>query len=352
MVELIDKIALKELNMEQLVDLMLVWGESPFRAKQIRQWMFNSFAEDFSQMTNLPKQLREKLVNHTILNLVSVENIQQSSREKTKKFLFKLKDGELIEGVLMNYRYGNSACLSTQVGCRMGCTFCASTLDGLIRNLTAGEILDQLVAMSRDLKGDGQTISRVVLMGTGEPFDNWSEVKKFLSFVHQPDCFDLGYRKITISTCGLIPEIIKLAKENIPVNLAISLHAPNNELRNRLVPINLKYPLEDLIAVCHYYTNLTKRRITFEYTLIDGVNDSKNHAFELAELLSGMLCHVNLISLNVVEERSFTRSGSESLKLFETFLSSRGIRVTKRRELGFDLEAACGQLRRKSSKNR
>jgi 23S rRNA (adenine2503-C2)-methyltransferase len=335
------------LDLEQLTDLFLSWGESSFRAKQVRQWMFTGLVGEFSQMTNLPKQFREKLAERTVLNLVTVEKVQEAALDKTKKYLFKLEDEEFVEGVVMDYRYGNTACLSTQVGCRMGCGFCASTLGGLVRNLTAGEILDQLIAMSRDLKGDGQKINRVVLMGTGEPLDNWTEVRKFLDFVHQPDCFNLGFRKITISTCGLVPEILMLSEEKIPVNLAVSLHAPNNEIRNKLVPINRKYPIEQLIAACRHYTDVTKRRITFEYTLIDGVNDTKDCALELAGRLSGLLCHVNLIPLNPVQEKDFARPTVEKLERFKKILSDKGIEVTTRRELGLDLDAACGQLRKK-----
>ncbi|HHV72238.1 MAG TPA: 23S rRNA (adenine(2503)-C(2))-methyltransferase RlmN [Clostridia bacterium] len=351
MVELVNKIALKELNLDQLTDLLLSWGEKPFRAKQIRQWMFGNLVQDFDEMVNLPKQLRDKLARYTVLNLVTIKTVQHSSRENTKKYLFKLNDGQLIEGVLMDYRYGNTACLSTQVGCRMGCSFCASTLGGLIRNLKAGEILDQLISMARDLKAKGEKISRVVLMGTGEPLDNWKEVRRFLEYVHQPDCFNLGYRKITISTCGLVPEIISLAEEQIPINLAISLHAPNDQLRNKLMPINYKYSIQELLAACRYYINKTNRRITFEYTLIEGINDSKDCAVQLAHILSDLLCHVNLIPLNPIKEKDFDRSKLRIVNDFKEILEEKGIRVTVRRKLGLDIDAACGQLRRKYEKD-
>lgn len=327
-------------------------GQPSFRGKQLFSWLYDKRVSSFDEMTNLPKRWREELKEKAKISYPQVVSRQVNSMDGTTKYLLELTDGNTIEAVLLRYRHGNSVCISTQVGCQMGCRFCASTIGGLQRNLTASEMLAQLLAIYRDwpTEEEEKRISHVVLMGIGEPLENYEEVMKFLRLVHEPAGFNISYRNITLSTSGLIWGIRKLMKEELPITLAVSLHAPNDALRSTLMPINKKNPLKQLIPVCNEYGESTGRRVTYEYILIDRVNDRVEHARELANLLRGSLAHVNLIPLNPVEERDFNPSKPEAVTKFRDILSERGISVTVRRELGKEIDAACGQLRRSREK--
>ncbi len=322
-------------------------GAPAFRGKQIFGWMYGS-ARDFSDMTNLPKDLREKLAEVATLGGLQMITKQESRKDGTRKYLFGLSDGNSIESVFMKYKYGNSICISSQAGCRMGCKFCASTLAGLSRNLTPGEIIQQIVMAQQDT---GEKINHVVVMGTGEPFDNYENLSAFLRLIAEKDGLNIGMRNITVSTCGIVPKILEFAKDFPQVNLAISLHAASDSERSKTMPINHRYGLQELMAACREYIKLTNRRITFEYALIQGVNDGKSDAAQLSDLLSGMLCHVNLIPLNKVSETGLSGSSRKHGEEFKELLAMRGINATVRRELGSDIDAACGQLRLKNSDN-
>ena len=333
---------IKSLYIEEIEGMLKEMGEPKFRAKQIFSWLHAKKAKTFDEMTNLSKPLREKLgEKFKISNVKMLEKLVSS--DGTTKYLFSLDDGNVIESVLMRYSYGNAVCVSTQVGCRMGCGFCASTLNGLERNLEAGEILSQIYEISRDID---ERISSVVLMGSGEPLDNYDNVIRFIRLLNSRDGADIGQRHITLSTCGLAEKIDKLRGENLQITLAISLHAPNDEIRGKTMPVSRKYDMETLLSACRRYSEETKRRITFEYALIRGVNDSAACAKELASKLKGMLCHVNLIPVNDVKEREYVHSSEEQIKSFASILMGRGIETTIRRKLGSDINAACGQLRR------
>lgn len=333
---------IKSLYIEEIEGMLKEMGEPKFRAKQIFSWLHAKKAKTFDEMTNLSKPLREKLgEKFKISNVKILEKLVSS--DGTTKYLFSLDDGNVIESVLMRYSYGNAVCVSTQVGCRMGCGFCASTLNGLERNLEAGEILSQIYEISRDID---ERISSVVLMGSGEPLDNYDNVIRFIRLLNSRDGADIGQRHITLSTCGLAEKIDKLRGENLHITLAISLHAPNDEIRGKTMPVSRKYDMETLLSACRRYSEETKRRITFEYALIRGVNDSAACAKELASKLKGMLCHVNLIPVNDVKEREYVHSSEEQIKSFASILMGRGIETTIRRKLGSDINAACGQLRR------
>ena len=333
---------IKSLYIEEIEGMLKEMGEPKFRAKQIFSWLHAKKAKTFDEMTNLSKPLREKLgEKFKISNVKILEKLVSS--DGTTKYLFSLDDGNVIESVLMRYSYGNAVCVSTQVGCRMGCGFCASTLNGLERNLEAGEILSQIYEISRDID---ERISSVVLMGSGEPLDNYDNVIRFIRLLNSRDGADIGQRHITLSTCGLAEKIDKLRGENLQITLAISLHAPNDEIREKTMPVSRKYDMETLLSACRRYSEETKRRITFEYALIRGVNDSAACAKELASKLKGMLCHVNLIPVNDVKEREYVHSSEEQIKSFASILMGRGIETTIRRKLGSDINAACGQLRR------
>ena len=333
---------IKSLYIEEIEGMLKEMGEPKFRAKQIFSWLHAKKAKTFDEMTNLSKPLREKLgEKFKISNVKILEKLVSS--DGTTKYLFSLDDGNVIESVLMRYSYGNAVCVSTQVGCRMGCGFCASTLNGLERNLEAGEILSQIYEISRDID---ERISSVVLMGSGEPLDNYDNVIRFIRLLNSRDGADIGQRHITLSTCGLAEKIDKLRGENLQITLAISLHAPNDEIRGKTMPVSRKYDMETLFSACRRYSEETKRRITFEYALIRGVNDSAACAKELASKLKGMLCHVNLIPVNDVKEREYVHSSEEQIKSFASILMGRGIETTIRRKLGSDINAACGQLRR------
>ncbi|MEK3808982.1 23S rRNA (adenine(2503)-C(2))-methyltransferase RlmN [Metabacillus sp. SLBN-84] len=324
-------------------------GEKPFRAAQIFDWLYIKRAASFEEMSNLSKPLRTKLEeNFTLTTLKTI--IQQTSSDGTMKFLFELHDGYSIETVLMRHEYGNSVCVTTQVGCRIGCTFCASTLGGLKRNLEAGEIVAQVVKVQKALDELGERVSHVVIMGIGEPFDNYDEMMGFLKIINHDDGLNIGARHITVSTSGIIPKIYKFADEQLQINFAVSLHAPNTELRSRLMPINRAYKLPELMEAIEYYVNKTGRRVSFEYGLFGGVNDGVEHAEELAALIKHLKCHVNLIPVNYVPERDYVRTPKEQIDLFEKTLKKRGINVTTRREQGHDIDAACGQLRAKERK--
>lgn len=329
------------------LDELKLWmkdnNEGQFRAKQIMEWIYKKHTFEFEAMTNVSKNLIFKLKDNFYIGLPQVKEIYVSKNDDTKKILLELKDGNLIEAVLMKYKHGNSICVSTQVGCRMGCKFCASTLNGMVRNLTSGEIISEILIGEKIL---GERISNVVLMGSGEPFDNFDNVMKFIEVVNAEYSLNIGQRHITVSTCGLVPKIKEFADKNTQITLAISLHAFSDEKRKQIMPIANKYSIKEILDSCDYYINKTKRRVTFEYSLVKDVNDSKEDAKSLAGLLKNMLCHVNLIPVNEVVENSFKRSSKKTIDEFESILKSYGIEVTVRREMGTDINAACGQLRR------
>ena len=326
----------------ELEEIITGLGEKKFRAAQVFSWLSKGVA-GYDEMTNVPKSLREKLEAEFCIGLPEAVRMQES-KDGTVKCLFRFKDGTEVESVFMRYEYGNSICISSQSGCRMGCKFCASTMDGLDRSLTGGEMLAQVLAM-RNITGSD--IGHVVIMGMGEPFDNYEEISRFIRLIHDSRGYDLGLRNITVSTCGIIPKIREFAKDFPQVNLAVSLHAPNQEIRQQSMPIAKKYDYEDLMKVCREYTEITGRRITFEYAVIDGFNDSEACAVELTGLLKGWLSHVNLIPLNEVEGRNYKTANGKSVKRFKDILEKNGVAVTVRRTLGNDIDAACGQLRRR-----
>lgn len=336
-------IDLKDFEYNELEEYIVSLGEPKFRAKQIFAWLHKG-VESFDEMSNLSKATRAKLSENCIVSTLKIKEKYVSKIDKTTKYLFELEDGNCIESVVMYYKHGISICISSQVGCRMGCGFCASTIGGLYRSLTPGEILNQVLFAQKDI---GERISNIVMMGIGEPLDNYDNVIKFLHNVNHPDGINIGYRHISLSTCGLVPKIYELAKENIPITLSVSLHAPNNEIRSSIMPVNKKYPIEELIKACREYIKTTTRRISFEYSLISGVNDSAENADELAALLKGMLAHVNLIPVNKIEEREYQKGNKKEIRAFCDRLEKHGINATVRRELGSDIQASCGQLRKK-----
>lgn len=324
-------------------------GEPAFRAAQIFDWLYKKRVVTFEDMTNLSRDLRDKLSGSFDITTLKTL-VKQVSTDGTIKFLFELYDGYSIETVLMRHEYGNSVCVTTQVGCRIGCTFCASTLGGLKRNLEAGEIVAQVVEVQRAIDETDERVSSIVVMGIGEPFDNYDNLMAFLRIVNHEKGIHIGARHITVSTSGIIPKIYKFADEGMQINFAISLHAPNTELRSKLMPINRAYKLPELMEAVKYYTEKTGRRITFEYGLFGGENDQAEHAQELGRLLKGIKCHVNLIPVNYVPERNYVRTPREQIFQFEKILKGHGINVTIRREQGHDIDAACGQLRAKERK--
>ena len=324
-------------------------GEKPFRAEQIFDWLYKKRISSFEEMSNVSKGLRDKLESAFVITTLKTI-IKQTSSDGTIKFLFELHDGYSIGTVLMRHEYGNSVCVTTQVGCRIGCTFCASTLGGLKRHLEAGEIVSQVVTVQQALDETDERVSSVVIMGIGEPFDNYDNMLSFLKIINHEKGLNIGARHITVSTSGIIPKIYQFADENMQINFAISLHAPNTELRSKLMPINKAYKLDDLMDAVRYYIDKTGRRISFEYGLFGGVNDSVAHAEELSLLLKGLKCHVNLIPVNYVPERNYVRTPKNQIFAFEKTLKKNGINVTIRREHGHDIDAACGQLRAKERK--
>lgn len=344
-----EKPSIYSLQFETLEAWLKDNSEPKFRAGQIFDWLYKKRVNAFEKMTNLSKDLRDKLAND--FSITTLKTIaKQESKDGTIKFLFELKDGYSIETVIMRHEYGNSVCVTTQVGCRIGCTFCASTLGGLKRNLEAGEIVAQVLEAQRSLDDVEQRVSSVVVMGIGEPFDNYDALVSFLKTINFEKGLNIGARHITVSTSGIIPKIYDFANEKLQINFAISLHAPTQEIRTGLMPINKAHSLEKLMDAVRYYIEKTGRRITFEYGLFGGVNDQVEHAEQLAKLIKGIKCHVNLIPVNDVVERNYVRTPKEQIFKFEKVLKSHGINVTIRREQGHDIDAACGQLRAKERK--
>lgn len=338
------KTDIKSLTYPELVNETQKLGLKPFRAKQIYSWLHKFGAISFDEMSNISKDLRNTLDDNYFIPSCEIENKYVSKIDDTVKYLFRLYDGEYIESVIMKYKYGYTICVSSQVGCKMGCKFCASTLAGFKRNLSASEIEGQLHAAQKDL---GIRISNIVLMGIGEPLDNYDNVIKFLRNVNDENGLNISMRNITLSTCGIVPNIYKLMEEDLQITLTISLHAPIDEIRSRTMPVNDKWNIDEVLKACKDYANKTNRRVSFEYTLIKDVNDTEECALELSRRLNGMLCHVNLIPVNNVEERKNIRSTDDSINKFMHLLKKNGINATIRRTLGSDINASCGQLRRK-----
>lgn len=335
---------IKDNTLEELKEELKSLGEKPFRAEQIFHWLYQEKVKSFEEMTNLSLSLREKLTRqYTIGNYPILK--KQESADGTKKYLFDVLDGNAIETVLMKYHHGNTICVSSQIGCKMGCKFCASTGIPFVRNLSSGEIIEQIVAVEQDTN---ERVSNIVFMGIGEPLDNYENVIKAIRIINHPKGLNIGARHISISTSGLVPKIYDLAKENIPCTLSISLHATSNEKRSAMMPVNNRYPIEELIQACKDYIAVTNRRISFEYALAKDNNDNLEDAKELVKRLKGMLCHVNLIPINKIENGTFTKSTNENIMKFRDYLNDHGIVATIRRELGSDIDAACGQLRRKN----
>ncbi len=335
---------IKSMTLPELTEYVLTLGEKKFRAEQLYQWMHQKLASDFDQMTNLSGSFRQKLKENCRLTALKQADVRISAIDGTRKYLFGLHDGHVIESVLMRYKFGNSVCISSQVGCRMGCRFCASTLDGLARNLTASEMLDQIYRIQADTN---ERVSHVVIMGSGEPFDNYDNVLRFIDLISNDKGLNIGQRNLTISTCGLVPQIRDFARKKPQVTLALSLHAPNDEVRKTLMPIANAYHLPDVLDACREYTQITGRRMTFEYSLVAGINDNVKEAQELGKLLKNFPGHVNLIPVNPIKERDFTRSDRINIEKFKNTLEKYGINVTIRREMGRDIDGACGQLRKR-----
>ena len=332
-------------SFEELQEEMLAIGEKGFRSRQIYSWIHEKLVDDFEEMTNLPKALSQKLEAAYEIRRVEMEKRQISKIDGTNKFLFCLKDGNMVESVLMKYKHGNSVCISSQVGCRMGCRFCASTLDGLERNLTPSEMLRQVYQIQ---KITGERVSNIVIMGTGEPLDNYDNFLKFIHMVSDEHGLNISQRNITASTCGIVPNIRKLAEEKLQITLALSLHGSNQEKRRSLMPVANKYELHEVLEACDYYFEKTGRRITFEYSLVHGVNDTPEDAKELMGILKDRNCHLNLIPVNPIKERNYEKPDKKSAENFKNKLEKNGINVTIRREMGSDIDGACGQLRRKT----
>lgn len=342
-----EKLNLFGMTLEELTGQFESWSMPRFRAKQVADWLYRKSVKKFADMKNLPKELREKLeAECTIDRAVQVDRLD-SADGRTSKFLLNFSDGVGVETVLMRQPYGNSICVSSQAGCNMGCAFCASTLNGMVRNLTAGEMLAQTYYINDMLAQAGEKVDTIVIMGSGEPLTNYDNVLKFIRLLHQDYCLGMSYRSITLSTSGIVPNIYKLAQEELPITLSISLHAPEDSLRSELMPINRKYPLSDVVEAGRAYGESTHRRVTYEYILIDGVNDNLKEAKELTALLKGQLASVNLIPINPVVERDWKRPSLERIAFFEKYLAQHHITVTVRREMGNDIQAACGQLRNK-----
>ncbi len=337
---------LKSLTQPELAAILKELGQPAFRAKQVYTWLHKG-VRSYEEMTNLPKALRDRLAENYPIQPPQVLRKQESQRDGTIKYLWQLSDGNCVETVLMRYHYGNTVCISTEVGCRMGCAFCASTLGGLVRRLEPFEMLDQVLFTQVD---SGLPISHIVLMGIGEPLDNFDNVMRFLELVNSPDGMNISMRHISLSTCGLVPKIDELAKRKLQLTLSVSLHAPNDEIRNRIMPVNKAYPTEELLDACRRYYQSTNRRISFEYAMIGGVNDKPEHAQELLRRLKGLPAHFNLIPLNHVEESPLKPSTRAAVAAFQKTLEGGGATATVRRTLGGDIDASCGQLRRKYTK--
>ena len=339
---------LKSMTIEQISGVLKELGQPAFRAKQVFGWLHKG-VRSYDEMTNLPKALRVALEEKYPLHIPRVVRRQESKKDGTIKFLWELSDGNCVETVLMRYHYGNTVCISTEVGCRMGCAFCASTIGGLVRRLEPYEILDQVLFTQLE---SGQTVSHIVLMGIGEPLDNFDNVMRFLELVNHPEGMNISMRHISLSTCGLVPMIDRLAERKLQISLAISLHGPNDEIRNKIMPVNKAYPMDMLLEACRRYYDATSRRIHFEYAMIDGVNDREEDAKELLRRLKGLQAHVNMIPLNHVEESPLKPSSRQAVQRFQKILEDGGIPATVRRTLGGDIDASCGQLRRKYTKEK
>ena len=338
------KTDIKSLTLEELQKAMQEMGEKPFRAKQLYEWMHGKLAEGYEEMTNIPASLKEKCRQNFSYTALQKVQMQESKIDGTRKYLFALEDGNVVESVFMRYKHGNSVCISSQVGCRMGCRFCASTLDGLERCLKPSEMLDQIYAITRDT---GERVSNVVVMGTGEPMDNYDNLLRFITLLTDENGLNISQRNLTVSTCGIVPKMRELAGEHLQITLALSLHATTDEKRRKLMPIANRYSLKELMEACSYYFEETGRRLTFEYSLVKDVNDTQEDAKELITLVHGMNCHVNLIPVNPIKERDYVQSDRKSVERFKHMLEQGGITATVRREMGRDIDGACGQLRRR-----
>lgn len=338
------KIDIKSMNLAELTEFVASIGEKAFRAKQLYQWLHVKQVYAFDDMTNLSKAFRENLDEVSFITDLKQEQVQISQIDGTRKYLFLLEDGNVIESVLMRYKHGNSVCISSQVGCRMGCRFCASTLDGLVRGLRPSEMIDQIYKIGQDI---GERISNVVVMGTGEPMDNYDNLLKFITLLTDENGLNISQRNLTVSTCGIVPRMRQLADEKLSITLALSLHASNQKKRLELMPVANKYDIHDVIDACKYYFDQTGRRVTFEYSLVGGVNDTDEDARELSQLIHGMNCHVNLIPVNPIKERDYVQSNVAVIAAFKNKLEKNGINVTVRREMGRDIDGACGQLRKR-----
>ena len=341
---MMEKCDIKSLTYEELTAVMEKQGEKSYRAKQIYEWLHVKLAEGFDEMTNLSQTLRNSLKEEFSFTCLKTVGLQVSKLDGTRKYLFLLSDGNIIESVWMKYKHGNSVCISSQVGCRMGCRFCASTLDGLERNLLPSEMLDQIYRIQRDT---GERVSNVVVMGSGEPMDNYDNVIRFIRLLSDSRGLNISQRNITVSTCGIVPGIRRLAKEGLAITLALSLHAPNDQVRRSLMPIANRYGLEEVLDACHEYFIRTGRRVTFEYSLVSGVNDNLKEAAALVSLIKDQHGHVNLIPVNPIKERDYVQSDRKAVEAFRKYLEDHGIAVTVRREMGRDIDGACGQLRKR-----
>lgn len=339
-----DKKDIRSYTYSELQEEMQEFGEKAFRARQIYEWLHVKLADSFDEMTNLSKILRQRLDGAYEIRKVSMVERQISSMDPTEKFLFELKDGNVVESVLMKYNYGNSVCISSQVGCRMGCRFCASTIGGLVRNLTTSEMLGQVYAIQNI---SGERVSNIVIMGTGEPLDNYDNFLRFIRMVSDEHGLHISQRNITASTCGIVPNMKQLAEERLQITLALSLHGSSQEKRKRLMPVANRFDLKDVLDACDYYFKKTGRRVTFEYSLVQGVNDTPEDVEELTELLKNRNCHMNLIPVNPIKERDFQKPSRKNALEFKNKLEHNGINVTIRRERGSDIDGACGQLRRR-----
>lgn len=337
-----EKIDIKSLNYDELADYIVSIGEKKFRAAQLYSWMHEKLVCSYDEMTNISDKLKKVLKENTLYTCLEPVMVQESQIDGTKKYLFRLYDGNLIESVFMRYHHGNSVCISSQVGCKMGCRFCASTLNGCVRNLEPSEMLDQIYRIQ---SLTGERVSNIVIMGSGEPMDNYDNVVKFLGLINSDKGLNISQRNITVSTCGLVPRIKQLAELKLQITLAISLHAPNDELRKTMMPIAYTYSIEQIMDACRYYLSQTARRISFEYSLVKGVNDSPECARQLIKLVHGMNCHINLIPVNPIKERDYEQSEKNSIHNFKEILEKAGVNVTIRREMGRDIDGACGQLR-------
>ncbi len=347
--------SLREYDQQSLSDLIESMGEKPFRAKQLYEWLHIKRVWEFDQMTNLPAGLRDKLADEFVLDPLKVLRKQEAADRSTAKYLFGLQDGETVESVWMSYKHGDSVCVSSQVGCRMGCSFCASTIDGLVRNLTPAEMLSQVYDIERECYHGVGHINSIIIMGMGEPFDNYDNVMEFIRLLTDEKGRNLSARHVTVSTCGVTDGILRLADEGLPITLALSLHAPNDEIRRKIMPIAKAHSMDEIFDACLTFFKKTGRRVTFEYSMIKGVNDSEDNARELSERCKklqkmGMPTHINLIPLNAVKEREHKRSADKDIRTFQKILEKNRINVTIRREMGGEIDAACGQLSRNHKK--